>query len=106
MKSRKSVFKIENILEGSFLSMTHYSRKDKRMYKGRRVPFDIFQYSAFSFTNEESYFLRAQMFAPYGRQDVELYIKDETYELLDRSMPYRVYLSMARAPQLEKDTWK
>ena len=108
MKSRKSIFKIEDSMAGPFLSMTHYSRKDKRLYKGRRVPYDVTCTHNFFenvFQNEEWY-LRAQLIVPYGRQDIEMYINKSTARLIDRIEPFKIYLSMARCAQLERDSWK
>ena len=106
MKSRKSIFKIEDSLAGPFLSMTHYSGKDKRLYKGRRVPFECSHTQFFNSHSFGSFVLLAQLIVPHGKQDIEMYINERTARLINRIEPFKVYLSMARCAQLERDSWK
>ena len=108
MKSRKSIFKVEDSMAGPFLSMTHYSRKDRRLYKGRRVPYEVTLTHNF-FENvhkSETWCLTAQLIVPYGKQDIELYVNESTARLIDRIEPFKIYLSMARVAKLERDSWK
>lgn len=106
MKSRKSIFKVEDSMAGLFLSMTHYSRKDRRLYKGRRVPFDYSHTQFFNSSSFGSYMILAQLIVPYGKQDIEMYINERTARLIDRIKPFKIYLSMARVEKLEVDSWK
>lgn len=88
MKSRKSVFRFENTPMNNFFSVTHYSPKDKRMYKGQRTPYELVCY-------EEGMFVQCQILM-YGLWDVEVQIDDATWDVLD-SDHRRLYLTKTRS---------
>ena len=103
MKSRKSVFKIEDGIAGHFVSLTHYSRKDKRLYKGQRSPFDIVGYQ--TTTGSVDHFIEAQILIG-GLMQIEIQIDRKTNEFLNRVFPFKIYLTKCRASMLEHDSYK
>lgn len=105
MKSKKSVFILSKNSMYNSISITHYSQKDKVLYRGVKIPCVI--RGDMRKNGGADYMVEVQKWwTPTGLWDVEIYLNFLVVETLKQKDTATLFLTKARVSRLEKDSFK